>query len=257
MDEHKSAVREQVWKELRKVAFPDSRFDYDFSEFIADFEGSYEAVTRLTQLSSYKCARTIFITPDNCLDGLRLHALRDGKVILMTTYAIRRGFMLLDSTKIDPSRFEFASTLDGAEKVATPITLIEMLREKMGIKLMVTGTGAINLEGVRFGKGHGFFDLEWAILYSIGVISEETEAAAVVHDCQLLDQPLIPEEFDTLCDIVTTPTRFIAVIGAKKPECGILWHKLAPGMSESIPPLRELRQLIKSGTVKQPAMRYG
>ena len=28
------------------------------------------------------------------------------------------------------------------------------------IDYMVTGTGAINMDGVRFGKGHGFFDAE-------------------------------------------------------------------------------------------------
>ncbi|MCJ1245524.1 hypothetical protein MMC30_002728 [Trapelia coarctata] len=252
MDEHKSAVREKVWKELRKVAFPDSRFDFDFSEFIADFEGSSEALTRLTELSCYKNARTIFIAPDNCLDVLRLRALRDGKLILMTTYAIRRGFRLLNPSEIDPSRYEFAATLDGAEKVARPITLFEILDEKMGIELMVTGTGAINMEGVRFGKGHGFFDLEWAMLYTIGVISQKTQTAAVVHDCQVLDQPLQPEEFDTVCDLVATPTWVINVPEAKKPVCGILWQQLAPGMLESIPPLRELKQMIESGTVKQP-----
>jgi len=252
MEQHKSTVREKVWRELRKVAFPDSRFDYDFSEFIADFEGSSEALARLTQLPCYQNASIIFITPDNCLDELRLRALRDGKLILMTTYAIRRGFRLLDPSKINPSRYEVACTLDGAERIATPITLLEVLAEKMSIELMVTGTGAINLEGVRFGKGHGFFDLEWAMLYTIGIISPDTQAAAVVHDCQVLDEPLTPEEFDTVCDVVATPSRVIKVADVKKPMCGILWHKLAPGMLESIPPLQELKQVIESGTVKQP-----
>jgi 5-formyltetrahydrofolate cyclo-ligase len=254
MEQHKSAVREKVWRELRKVAFPDSRFDYDFGEFIADFEGSSEALAQLTQLPCYRSACIIFITPDNCLDELRLHALRDGKLILMTTYAIRRGFRLLDPSKIAPSRYEFAATLDGAEKVTRPITLLELIDEKMSIELMVTGTGAINLKGVRFGKGHGFFDLEWAMLYTIGAISTKTHTAAIVHECQVLDEPLTPEEFDTVCDVMATPSRVMKVPEVKKPVCGILWHRLAPGMLESIPPLRELKQLIESGTIKQPEL---
>lgn len=36
--DHKASVRERVWNELRKVAVPDSRFHFDFGEFIADFE---------------------------------------------------------------------------------------------------------------------------------------------------------------------------------------------------------------------------
>jgi len=252
MDEDKSTVRESVWKELRKVALPDSRFDYDFSEFIPDFEGSDEAVMRLTELPCYKNARTSFITPDNCLEQLRLRALQDGKTVLMTTYAIRRGFRLLDPRKIDPSMYELAATLDGAERIARPIELFRIFSEDIEIDCMVTGTGAINGEGVRFGKGHGFFDLEWAMLYTIGAISQKTYTAAIVHDCQVLNQELTPEEFDTVCDIVVTPTRFFEVPEAEKPVCGILWEKLTPGMLDSIPPLDELNSMIEAGDVMQP-----
>jgi len=42
---------------------------------------------------------------------------------------------------------------------------IKNLPKKIG--LMVTGTGAINHRGLRFGKGHGFFELQWAMLHSI------------------------------------------------------------------------------------------
>ena len=77
--DHKIKVRERVWRELRKVAVPDSRFHYDFGEFIADFEGGEEAVQRLVEHDFYQKSNYIFITPDNCLDRLRLKALQDGK----------------------------------------------------------------------------------------------------------------------------------------------------------------------------------
>lgn len=250
--DHKSQVRKEVWSALRKVALPDSRFHFDFSSFIANFEGSSIATEKLIALACYHSAKVVFITPDNCLEGLRLATLQAGKTILTTTYAIKRGFWLLDPATIPPQRYEYASTLDGLEKLARPVKLASIAAENVKVDLMVTGTGAINMEGVRFGKGHGFFDLEWGMLYTLGTITQETRTAAVVHDCQVLSDDLMPETFDTVCDIISTPTRVIEVLMAKKPMCGILWNQLAEGMYESIPPLRELKELIDSGIVTQP-----
>ncbi|MCJ1433328.1 hypothetical protein MMC27_002688 [Xylographa pallens] len=252
MFDHKSSTRRQVWSELKVFAYADSRFDFDFSKFIPDFHGSSEATKRLLLMPSYQSAKCVFITPDNCLERLRYEALMNGKLVVMTTYAIRRGFWLLDPSQFEPSNYRYASTLDGMEQMGQPISLSDMMDLGLKIDLMVTGTGAINLDGIRFGKGHGFFDLEWAILYSIRAISSNTPSAAIVHDCQVLAEPLIPELFDTVCDFVITPTKLIEVSNANKPTCGILWEKLASGMLMSIPPLRELKILIGDDKVTQP-----
>lgn len=239
--DHKASVRERVWNDLRKVALPDSRFHFDFGEFIADFEGSAAAVERLTSHRYYRDANILFIAPDNCIEQLRLKALRDGKTVLMTTYSIRRGFWLLDPGEIASADYEKAAMLDGMERLARPVSLDE-IAALPSVDYLVTGTGAINHDGVRFGKGHGFFDVEWAILYTLGRISKQTPAAAVVHDCQLLDETLYPDIFDTVADVVFTPTRTIEVSDPQKPTCGILWDRLDPHMLDTIPPLQELKR---------------
>ncbi|OQU96581.1 hypothetical protein CLAIMM_02645 [Cladophialophora immunda] len=241
--EEKLDVRRRVWKTLRTVARPDSRFHFDFTSFITDFEGSDRATARLVELSSYKNSTVVFITPDNCLEELRLRALRDGKTVLMTTYGIRRGFWELDPVKIEESQYANAAMLDGMERLGTPLSLADILAKRWHIPFMVTGTGAINTRGVRFGKGHGFFDLEWAILYTLGVVDQTTVAAAIVHDCQVLEEELHPEEFDTLCEVVVTPTRVLHVPDVQKPTCGVLWPLLQPNMLERIPPLQELKAM--------------
>lgn len=240
--DHKASVRERVWSELRKVAVPDSRFHYDFGEFIADFEGGEEAVARLTDHSFYRDARFIFITPDNCLDRLRLQALKDGKTVLMTTYSIKRGFWLLDPKAISPELYLYASTLDGMERVGRQVDLAE-IAGMAPVDYMVTGTGAINHEGVRFGKGHGFFDAEWGMLYQLQRISTTTPCAAVVHDCQVLSETLTPDVYDTVVDVIFTPTRTISVKDPHKPTCGIIWDRLDQHMYETIPPLQELKAM--------------
>ena len=240
--DHKASVRERVWSELRKVAVPDSRFHFDFGEFIADFDGGDAAVQRLTEHAFYQQSQFIFITPDNCLDRLRLQALIDGKIVLMTTYSIKRGFWLLDPKRIAPELYLYASTLDGMERIGQPVSLADIAGMPT-IDYMVTGTGAINHEGVRFGKGHGFFDAEWGMLYQLGRISTATPSAAVVHDCQVLDETLTPDVYDTVADVIFTPTRTIAVDAPHKPTCGIIWDRLDPKMYETIPPLQELKAM--------------
>lgn len=241
--DHKSAVRDRVFAQLREVAFPDSRFHYDFGEFITDFQGSAQAQQRLVEHPAYRQAECLFITPDNCLEMLRYQALRDGKRVLMTTYAIRRGFWLLDPATIPADRLLYAATLDGMERHGRPLTLAQIRDELPRVDYMVTGTGAINEEGVRFGKGHGFFDAEWGMLYRIGKITLATPAAALVHDCQVLQETLYPEVFDTVADFVFTPTRTIHVTAPHKPDCGIVWDLLDPHMYDTIPPLQELRAM--------------
>ncbi|KAI0470957.1 5-formyltetrahydrofolate cyclo-ligase [Xylariaceae sp. FL0804] len=285
---HKGDVRERVWRELRKVALPDSRFHYDFGSFIADFAGSRAACDALLALPTYPTSTStstgssdsdsdsessvvVFITPDNCVEHLRLQTLRRGVRVLTTTYGLRRGFWLLDPTpggqlvdaaggEREPGLLRYAATLDGMEKVARHVTLAELATWRAGagvgaaaaaksdelrVGFAVTGTGAISGEGVRFGKGHGYFDLEWAMMHACGLVSRDTLTAAVVHDCQVLDEELRPDVFDTVCDLVVTPTRVLRCDAAlaHKPTCGILWDRLQPGMLEDMPPLQELRAM--------------
>lgn len=245
--DHKASVRSQVFTSLREVAYPDSRFHFDFGEFITDFRGSAQALARLTGHPFYASSRCIFITPDNCLEQLRYQALLDGKDVLTTSYSIKRGFWLLRRADIPAEKLLYASTLDGMERVGRALTLREILRDLHRVDYLVTGTGAINEEGIRFGKGHGFFDAEWGMLYRIGVIHAGTPVAAVVHDCQLLRQELHPEVFDTVADVVFTPTRTVTVRSPHKPTCGIVWPLLDRTMFDTIPPLQELKRWEDEG----------
>jgi 5-formyltetrahydrofolate cyclo-ligase len=235
--------RQKVWKELRTVARPDSRFHFDFSEFITDFEGSDQATDRLIAMDIYRQANVVFITPDNCLELLRAQTIRDKKVMLMTSYGIRRGFIELLPGDVPPGLEEWAILLDVIERVGRHITLAEIQQRYPRLDLLVTGGSAVTRQGARFGKGHGFFDIEWATLYSMGVVDVSTPIVDVVHDCQLVDDELEIAPFDTICDYIVTPTRVLHVPSPQKPTGGIYWDRLAPGMMENISPLKELQAL--------------
>jgi 5-formyltetrahydrofolate cyclo-ligase len=239
--------RQKVWKDLSAVARPDSRFHFDFAEFITDFEGSDQATARLVAMDIYRSAQVVFITPDNCLELLRAQAIRDHKVLLMTSYGIRRGFIELLASDVPAGMEDWAILLDVIERVGRYISLEEIQQRYPRIDLLVTGGSAVTRQGARFGKGHGFFDIEWASLYSLGVVDVHTPIVDFVHDCQIVDEQLDISPFDTICDEIVTPTQVIHVSNPQKPTAGIYWDLLAPGMMESISILKELKDLQQKG----------
>lgn len=245
----KTEARAAVWAELQHVAKPDSRFHLDFNEYIPDFVNSEAATERLTQLDIYQQAKTIFITPDNCLEQLRAQTVRDGKTQIVTTYGIRRGMIELKPDDVPPGQEELSVLLDVIETMGRPISLTE-IQAQYKLDLIVTGASAVSHAGVRFGKGHGFFDLEWAFLWQIGAVDLNTPVVAFVHDCQVVDIDLAYSPFDTVCDYIVTPTRVIHVDNAQKPIHGVLWDKLEPDMMDNIPPLVELKQMENQGVVR-------
>lgn len=239
MKEARNLTREKVWSELRNVARPDSRFHYNFAEFIPDYEGGNEAVRRLTELPVFQQAQIIFITPDNNLNRLRQVAINRGLLVIMPTYSIQRGFLQITRDDVPTGQEVFASTLDGMDQFAKPISLAEIAQ--LGrLDLLVTGASVITHDGIRFGKGHGFFDLEWAMMREIGVVDEYTPVTAVAHDCQVVELSLQPDTHDTIIDYIITPTRSIHVSSPYKKPQGINWQILPQEMRLGIPPLQQL-----------------
>jgi 5-formyltetrahydrofolate cyclo-ligase len=237
-------IRTRVWSKLREVAYPDSRFDYNFAEFIPDFVGREAAVKRIINLPAYQAANFIFIAPDNCLTELRERALRDRKTLLVSTYGIRRGFVLLSPETVPSGEERFASWLDGLEEYGQTITLTE-IANRGKLDLLLTGASAVSTDGVRFGKGHGFFDLEWGMFSEIGIVNESTLIAAVVHDVQVVNDQLELGPTDVVVDYIATPSRIIEVArDHHRRPTGIQWGLLEEHMAESIPPLKDLQRVM-------------
>ena len=240
---NKAQARKRVWKDLIKVAEPDSRYHFNFNEYIPDFTGSERATDRLVDHPIYQHADTLFITPDNCLEDLRERAMLDGKTQVVSTYGIRRGLVELRPDDAPDGLAKYAVLLDVMEEVGRYVSLTELKDRGVKFDWMITGASAVNTHGVRFGKGHGFFDLEWAMLYSIGAVDEETPVIAFVHDCQVVDVEFDLSPFDTVCDLIITPTRTIEIEDPQKPTQGVIWDKLEPDMMDNIPLLGELKEM--------------
>jgi 5-formyltetrahydrofolate cyclo-ligase len=235
--------RERIWGEMARVCRPDSRFHWDFSSFIADFEGSDVCAQRVRELASYQAAERVFITPDNATEHLRRYAMLDGKTIVMTTYAITRGFLILEPGTVPAGEERYAATLDGMDTFARPTTLAE-LAKGAAIPLLATGGSAVATNGVRFGKGHGYFDLEWALLSEVGCANGASEIVDLVHDCQVVEDDLTGLSHDAPVDWIITPTRALRAEHSAEREPGrVYWDLLEGSPLSSTPPVQELREL--------------
>ena len=135
-----------------------------------------------------------------------------------------------------------AAWLDGLEHFGRPITLAEVT-SRGRFDLLVTGASAVSMEGVRFGKGHGFFDLEWGMFTDVGIVDEATPVVAVVHDLQVVEERLFPSPTDILVDWIATPTRMIEVKRTARRPRGVHWDLLDPSQIAATPPLKELQNM--------------
>jgi 5-formyltetrahydrofolate cyclo-ligase len=235
-------VREKIWSKLRDVALPDSRFHLNFAEVIPDFVGSAAAVDRVVALPSYRTCRYAFVTPDNCLVELRRRMLEAGMTLVVSSYGIWRGFFLLEPGRVPPGHALYAAWLDGLEHFGRPIGLEEISRRGR-FDMLVTGASAVSVDGVRFGKGHGFFDMEWGMFTELGLADEGSQVTAVVHDVQVVEDKLYPSPTDIIVDRIATPTRLIEVERRAPRPRGIKWELLEPEQIAATPPLQELRRM--------------
>ncbi len=235
-------IREKIWSKLQSVARPDTRFHLNFAEVIPDFEGSEQATDRIVADPAYQASEFAFITPDNCLADLRRRMIEDGKSFVMSTYGIYRGFLLLEPQMVPTGAALYASWLDGMEHFGKPITLKEVARRGR-FDYMVTGASAVSVNGVRFGKGHGFFDLEWGMFTDLGLVDQTTPVHAVVHDVQLVEDQLMPSETDILVDKIATPSLMHVVERRAGRPSGVKWPLLDPEQIKVTPPLQELQRI--------------
>jgi 5-formyltetrahydrofolate cyclo-ligase len=236
----RDSARALVWDRLRGIALPDSRFHLDLSMFIPDYPGSDQIPAALADLPFYGGTGPVFATPDNNLQSLRASLLREGRPLLTTTYGISRGFVYFPPGSVLGPSVEFASSLDGAERFGTHIG-IASLRSLGRLDFLVTGASAVSMDGIRFGKGHGYFDLEWAMLRHLQMVGEDTPVVACVHDVQCIEQDLSALPNDSSVDWIITPSRTVKVSRRQLKPVGINWDQLDPALIENIPPLRELR----------------
>ncbi|PVI02350.1 hypothetical protein DM02DRAFT_308507 [Periconia macrospinosa] len=260
--ERRQKIWQHVHRELIKHAKSDSRFHFDFLSFTPDFHDSSLAVDCLIQLPAYQNATTILVTSENSLEELRYRALKDGKTLMVGTYRLRRGFVLLNPAVIEEKELRMASWLDGMEKpgIGRSLSLAQMQDEHIRVDLCVFGGLAFNKKGVVVWEGQGLFEVQWALLNEMKLLQQHVPVVAIAHDSQVVDEAdlelerIVPEKAgEVQCDFIVSPGATIEVKDPVRPTGGLDFEALDPHALEQIPPLQELKgikmmeQIMKTG----------
>jgi 5-formyltetrahydrofolate cyclo-ligase len=196
----KQQLREKIWSEMQRLGI--ATFPLPCKGRIPNFVGAEAAAEKLRQLKEWRKAKVVFVNPDSPQRRVRENALRDGKILVMASPRLERGFILLNPAEVK-GREGFASTIKGAFKHGKIITAEETPKPD----LIVEGSVAVDSHGHRLGKGHGYGDVEINILKrKFGKVPIVT----TVHDIQIVEN--VPfEEKDEKISIIATPTRVIRI----------------------------------------------
>jgi 5-formyltetrahydrofolate cyclo-ligase len=192
----KQKLREKIWKILEEKGV--ARFPLPLKDRIPNFEGSEKAAKLLTTLPEWKKAKVIFSNPDSAQQPVRELVLKEGKILIMATPRLKKGYLKIDPREVKGKEKE-VSTIKGAFKYGKSI------KDLPKPDLIITGCVAVDKEGWRLGKGGGYGDKEIkTFLEKFGKIPVIT----TVHELQIIEK--VPhDDFDTKVDYIVTPNQII------------------------------------------------
>ncbi len=231
----RDALRNTVWRVMEEGGI--ARFPRPVFGRIPNFVGAEEAALRLAETKVFKEARVVKVNPDSPQRAVRELVLRSGKILIMPTPRISKGFLLINPKGLPPNTYSIASTISGAFRYGRNVDPEDLLQ----VGLVVTGSAVVSIYGERLGKGEGYSELEYGILVEYGKLSHEVPIITTVHDVQVVDQHIPLEPWDFTVDYIITPTKTLKAVGSRVRPPRILWEYLSEDKIKSIPLLQRLR----------------
>jgi len=230
----KDAAREYVWNTLQeeKVA----RFPFPPQDRIPNFAGAKEAAERLINHKLLQGVNAVKVNPDAPQRYIRQFALERNIIVFVPTPRLRAGFKKLDPEQIPSDELKRAASLSHMDDYAETVDLSELPQ----MDVIIAGSVAVTRRGQRCGKGHGYSDLEYAILRELG--HEPAPVATTVHGIQLVEG-FPSDAHDIPLTLIVTPEATIEVDNPPEPPSGINWDLLTDEDLEEMPVLRELREM--------------
>lgn len=230
----KATARDHVWDRLQEERA--ARFPFPPHGRIPNFAGAREAAERLLAHPVFEGVRRIKANPDAPQRHVRELAFRRGIVVFVPTPHLRGGFKMFDPEHIPEDKLGEAATLSKGDPWARDVELADL----PPMDLVVTGCVAVTRGGRRCGKGHGYGDIEYAILRELG--HPAVAVVTTVHPLQVVaDFPA--DTHDLPVSVIATPEEIVEVENPPEPPAGIDWAALPEDAFEEMPVLAELDRL--------------
>jgi len=194
----KQQLREKIWNEMERSRI--AVFPLPCKGRIPNFVGAEAVAEKLRILEEWKKAKVVFVNPDSPQRKVRENALKDGKILIVASPRLKKGFILINPADVRGKEHS-ASTIKGAFKYGVEV------QDFPKPDLIVQGSVAVDMYGHRLGKGHGYGDTEIKTLKRMfGVVP----IVATVHDIQVVENVPFGEK-DERVSIIITPTRLLRV----------------------------------------------
>ncbi len=203
----KAGARDHVWQRLR--ADGSAAFPFPIEGRIPNFRGAAEAAQRLLDHPTIAAAQRLKVNPDSPQRPLRERALAKGIELVIATPRLAGGFRRLDPARIPAEAHRDAATLAGAERWGETIAVTDLPR----VDAVIAGSVAVTRSGRRCGKGHGYGDIEYAILRELGY--PPVAVFTTVHPSQLVDD-FPSDAHDLPVSVIATPGETITVDDAPR-----------------------------------------
>ena len=111
----KEVIRKKIWVLMEESGI--ARFPKPITGRIPNFEGSEKAAQRLINLKEFTSAKVVKVNPDSPQSQVRRGALLSGKLLIMPSPRLGKGFILLDSERIRKTFLKKASTIKGCLQI--------------------------------------------------------------------------------------------------------------------------------------------
>lgn len=167
---------------------------------IPNFKGAQAAARQLRKLEEWEETEAVFVNPDSPQRKIRENTLRDEKILIVASPRLKKGFLRIDPTETQ-GRERFASTIKGMFEFGVEV------QEFPKPQLVVEGSVAVDSQGHRLGKGHGYGDTE---IKTLKRMFGEVLVVTTVHDAQVVEQVPFGEK-DEKISMIVTPTRVIRI----------------------------------------------
>ena len=203
----KFAIREEVWTLLEQARVVRGRTVHDK---IPDFYGSKEAAERVFDLElsgrkpgSSRATRTRRKGP--CGN-------RPWKKASCSTWPCpacgTRSALWSWTLRLWPVPRPRVDTISGAFRHGRPVFVEEMRQ----VDLVISGSVAVNRDGVRVGKGGGYADLEYGLATAAGIVSPDIPVITTIHPMQLLAEDLPRTDHDVPLNYAATPDEVMVML---------------------------------------------
>ena len=229
----KEQIRKFVWDAMQRAGLANGGNLYDK---IPDFKRANAAASNVINLDVWKEASVIKSNPDKAQRPLRELALKSGKTVYMAVPRLRKSKCFVEITCSLEASVETLSTMEGALKYGKPVYPSDLAP----IDLVISGSVAVNREGIRIGKGGGFADIEFALAVEGGSVTNETPVLTTVDHIQILDEPFPWSRHDVAVDYIVAEEEIIYCDRSNDRPAGIYWEDLDESKLQEIPLLKTL-----------------